>query len=188
MELTEGTIGALLLAAILVAVVAIVLAMVAVNGQRRVREAYRTFSQGSRDDVLTLLQRHVDEVGHLRGEVARLEDGGRQLRELIRSGLSRVATVRYDAFEDMGGRLSFSTALLDEHGDGVVVTSISGRTDTRTYAKPLTGGHSHHNLSEEESEAINRAVARAGRTGGGPTHADSKRTARPRARRPATSR
>lgn len=188
MELTAATASALLLAAVVLASLAVVLSSVALVRQRRVRAAYRVFSRGNRDDVLTLLQRHVDEVEALRREVAALDERGQQLRELIRSGLSRVGTVRYDAFDDMGGRLSFSTALLDEHGDGVVVTSINGRTDTRTYAKPIAGGQSRHNLSDEESEAIDRAVARAGRTGGSPERADAVRSARVRGRRPANTR
>jgi hypothetical protein len=70
-----------------------------------------------------------------------------------------VGVVRFDAFEDMGGHLSFSAALLDGHGDGVVLTSINGRQETRIYAKPVVGGTSQHNLSEEEQEAIRRALA-----------------------------
>ena len=72
--------------------------------------------------------------------------------------MRKVALLRYDAFEDVGGRLSFSCALLDERGDGVVVTSINGRQETRVYAKPVTQGVSAHNLSLEEEEAIRRAL------------------------------
>jgi hypothetical protein len=71
--------------------------------------------------------------------------------------------VRYDAFEDMGGRLSFSAALLDDHGDGIVLTSINGRTETRTYAKPILSTESEYNLSEEERAAIAGAMAREAR-------------------------
>lgn len=166
MDLNESTLATLLVVALAVAAVALVAAGVALVGQQRVRTAYRKFSQGSRDDVLTLLQRHIDEVRELRREVAALRDYADGLRDLQRMGLSRLATVRYDAFDDMGGRMSFSTALLDEHGDGVVLTSINGRTETRTYAKPVTAGRSRHNLSEEEVAAIERALSMAGRTAG----------------------
>lgn len=166
MEFTESTVGALLLAALAVGVVAVLLSVIAITGQRRVREAYRVFSMGSRDDVLTLLQRHIEEVRGLRRDVAGVRQYGDDLRDLLRSTMSRVGTVRYDAFDDMGGRLSFSTALLDEHGDGVVITSINGRTETRTYAKAISQGRSRHNLSDEEVAAIERAMALAGRLGG----------------------
>ena len=49
--------------------------------------------------------------------------------------------MRYDAFGDMGGRLSFSVALLDDAGDGLVLTSINGRTETRTYCQGREGRH-----------------------------------------------
>lgn len=187
MELTPEAVGALLLAAIVMAAAAIVVALMALNGQRRVRGAYRAFSQGSREDVLTLLQRHIDEVGALRGDVARLERRSDELRELLRSSVSRVGAVRYDAFEELGGRLSFSAALLDEHGDGLVLTAINGRTDTRTYAKSVTGGRSKHNLSEEEIQAIEQAMAMAGRTRGSREGAPTG-GGRPGSRRPAPSR
>ena len=80
-----------------------------------------------------------------------------------RYALQRFGLVRYDAFEEMGGRLSFSAALLDDHGDGLLVTSINGRTETRTYAKEVKQLASEHNLSEEEREAIAAAMAGYGR-------------------------
>lgn len=88
--------------------------------------------------------------------------------EAIRAAVRRVALVRYDAFEDVGGRLSFSCALLDDHGTGVVLTAINGRQDTRIYAKAVAGGESTHNLSSEEEEAIRQAMAteRPGTTAG----------------------
>ncbi len=158
MELNAATTGVLLVVALVAAFGALTLAALALVGHRRVREAYRTFSMGSRDDVLTLLQRHIDQVEQLRGDVARQDQYGDQLRELIAGCVSRVATLRYDAFDDMGGRLSFSVALLDEHGDGVVLTAINGRTETRAYAKPIVAGESRHNLSHEETVAITRAL------------------------------
>ncbi|SFB94085.1 Protein of unknown function [Nocardioides terrae] len=65
-----------------------------------------------------------------------------------------LSVVRYDAFGDMGGHLSWSLALLDDAGDGVVLTSIHGRSDARTYAKSVSGWASEAQLSPEEQEAI----------------------------------
>ena len=59
----------------------------------------------------------------------------------------------------MGGRLSFSAALLDGNGDGLVITSINGRQDTRTYAKRVRNGTSSRNLSDEERQAIRLALS-----------------------------
>lgn len=73
------------------------------------------------------------------------------------TALRHVGVVRYDAFGDMGGRLSFSAAIYDDKGDGLVVSSINGRTETRTYAKSLVDLRSEHNLSPEEQQAIDAA-------------------------------
>ena len=88
-----------------------------------------------------------EDVHGLRQEVAalRLEAG---------DALRHLAVVRYDAFGDMGGHLSWSLALLDDSGDGVVLTSIHGRSDARTYAKNVTAWTSQQQLSPEEEEAI----------------------------------
>lgn len=83
--------------------------------------------------------------------------------ELIASGpldpraVRDVAVVRYDALEEMAGQLSFSVALLNSHGDGVVLTSINGRTETRTYAKVVSDGQGVHQLSPEEQQAVRSA-------------------------------
>ena len=89
-------------------------------------------------------------------QVRRLGAGGRAAAPdgVDPGALRHVAVVRYDAFGDMGGRLSFSAALYDDHGDGLVISSINGRSETRTYAKALVGLASDHTLSPEEKDAI----------------------------------
>jgi len=67
--------------------------------------------------------------------------------------------VRYDAFGDMGGQLSWSVALLDDAGNGMVLTSIHGRSDSRTYAKNIRAWVCEQQLSPEEQEAIDFARA-----------------------------
>jgi hypothetical protein len=107
-----------------------------------------------------------DAVGALLGKIERLEQAVRALNAVdnrqqvqIEGSVRRIGVLRYDAFEDVGGRLSFSCAMLDHHGTGVVLTSINGRQETRVYAKPVTEGGSSYNLSLEEEEAIRQAMA-----------------------------
>ncbi len=94
-----------------------------------------------------------EDVHGLRQEVAALKaESGDALRHL--------AVVRYDAFGDMGGHLSWSLALLDDGGNGVVLTSIHGRSEARTYAKNVAGWSCEQQLSPEEDEAITHARPR----------------------------
>jgi hypothetical protein len=76
------------------------------------------------------------------------------LNAVVATSLRHLAVVRYDAFGDMGGHLSWSMALLDDLGDGVVLTSIHGRSESRTYAKNVSGWTASQQLSPEEEEAI----------------------------------
>ena len=86
----------------------------------------------------------------LRQEVAALKAENAQ-------AMRHVAVVRYDAFTDTGGQLSWSMALLDDNGSGVVLTSIQARSDSRSYAKNVQGWSSETQLSPEEEDAITHA-------------------------------
>ena len=76
--------------------------------------------------------------------------------------LRDVAIVRYDALNEMSGQLSFSLALLNAVGDGLVLSSINGRAETRTYAKPVLGGKGTQPLSPEEAQAVQSARSGTG--------------------------
>ncbi len=126
------------------AVIALVLALVAVVfsviSLRRQASARRRLGV----DALP------EDVHGLRQEVAALRAEGAD-------ALRHLAVVRYDAFGDMGGHLSWSLALLDQAGHGVVLTSIAGRSDSRSYAKSVSAWSSDQQLSPEEEEAIANA-------------------------------
>lgn len=126
---------------------------------RVVRRAQLRAFGGRERDVLEVLAEQSEVLRTLEQHVAALDSRADELRERLRRDLCRVAVVRYDAFEDMGGALSFSAALLDEHGDGVVISAINGRSETRSYAKQIVGGDSEHSLSTEEFAAIDAALS-----------------------------
>ena len=131
----------------------------------RMRRKYSVLQgKGRDDDFVTAVNRQVDAVDGLRGEVSTLRRDLDRARDELTDAIRHVAVVRYDAFPDMGGRLSFSVALLDDAGDGLVLTSINGRSETRTYAKGVKGGGSEHQLSPEEEQAVSFASRGAART------------------------
>ena len=143
---------------------ALTLIFMALSTGRRRKQAKAPLQM---DEVLRgVLQGQADKIARLESAVRSLVGTDRRQEGLIEGAVRHVGLVRYDAFEDVGGRLSFSCALLDDHGSGVVVTSINGRQDTRVYAKPIADGHSSYNLSVEEEEAIRQAL-------GGPREAMS---------------
>jgi hypothetical protein len=92
-----------------------------------------------------------ERMGQIEAQHASLE--GRTRRSLQHIGL-----VRFNPFEDTGSDQSFAIALLDDARDGVVISSLHGRSNTRVFAKPVTSGASAHALSEEETQAIRIAI------------------------------
>lgn len=75
-----------------------------------------------------------------------------------RRSLQHIGLVRFNPFEDTGSDQSFAIALLDDARDGIVISSLHGRANTRLFAKPVVNGASTHTLSDEEAEAIRIAL------------------------------
>src|SRR5919199_17739 len=147
MTFSDSALSIYLLAAAGASLVALILAAVALFRTRASR--YRTSIPIDKRLELEL-DGQGKAVRRLESAVRQLALGERRLGELAEESIRHVGVVRFDAFEDMGGRLSFSAALLDGRGDGVVITSINGRQDTRCYAKRVSNGASAHNLTDEE--------------------------------------
>jgi hypothetical protein len=142
--------------------VLVLVVLASLGGRRRTGGRHAPYAV---DDALRgILDGHARTLQRLETAIRQLSADDRGLAEGLQGAVQRVSLLRYDAFEDVGGRLSFSCALLNERGDGVVVTSINGRQDTRVYAKPVQGGTSDHNLSEEEERAIRLAMQRTRET------------------------
>lgn len=80
------------------------------------------------------------------------------VEEVSEKSIQKVGLLRFDAFEDTGGELSYALALLDKENNGIVVSSIFGRDDARTYCKYINSGKSKHPLSAEEQKAIRKAL------------------------------
>ncbi len=89
--------------------------------------------------------------------VERAESRLSELDALSRTDVSRIGFVRYDAFDDTGSELSYALALLNREGDGIVLSSIYSRTDTRTFGKAVERFSSLTNASAEELLAIAKA-------------------------------
>lgn len=97
------------------------------------------------------------ELDQVPADVLGLRQEVAALKQEVAGALRHVAVVRYDAFRDMGGHLSWSVAMLDDAGDGVLLTSIHGRSEARTYARAVTAWSCEQPLSEEEAQALKAA-------------------------------
>jgi hypothetical protein len=140
--MNESLLLALVLLLLVVSVAALAVGLVAL---RRTTVNARRISRRNPANVPADLE-------GLRGEV-------QAMRVEATDALRHLAVVRYDAFGDMGGHLSWSMALLDDGGNGVVLTSIHGRSEARTYAKNISQWSCEQALSPEEEEAVKFAKA-----------------------------
>jgi Protein of unknown function (DUF4446) len=162
MDFSTRTLSLIALVAIGLSLLALVFAIAGSGGRRRAKE---TSGPIPMDDALrAVLQGHAAQIQRLEHAARVLNGTDKKQQVQIEGSVRHISLLRYDAFEDVGGRLSFSCAMLDDHGTGVVLTSINGRQETRVYAKPIAEGSSTYNLSVEESEAIRQAMAPAGET------------------------
>lgn len=158
MNIGSETLDVLAVSAAAAAAFGLGLALVLVFRFRKLRRATDLLTGGDKGATFVeSVNRQHREVEALRRDVSALRSDLSAARADLADALRHVAVVRYDAFGDMGGRLSFSAALLDDSGDGLVITSINGRSETRTYAKGVKAGESDHSLSPEELQAIGYA-------------------------------
>lgn len=104
-----------------------------------------------------MLQGHIKEVYTLKEKMATLAAEAQRLGAVLQTCTQRVVVTRFNAFENTGSDLSFSLAMLDDHKNGVVISSIYSRNDSRVYAKPIVNGQSTYFLTEEEKEVLAKA-------------------------------
>jgi hypothetical protein len=165
LDLEPTAVAWIAVASAAVALVGLLLALTALISLRRMRRHYAVLQgEDGTESFVTAVSRKAQEVDRLREAVEGTRDEVDSLRLALADAIRHVAVVRYDAFIDMGGRMSFSAAMLDDAGDGLVISSINGRSETRTYAKGVKAGSSEAVLSPEEEQVIE--YAQRGASGG----------------------
>ena len=126
---------------------------------RQLAQAFRLLMTGrGGGDLETTLVDFVARLNHIEQTTQAMDHRVSDLEVKQPYLVQHVGVVRFNPFSDKGGDQSFVLAILDDHADGAVVSSLHGRTDVRVYAKPVVGGQSTHTLTAEEKEAIARAM------------------------------
>ena len=150
----------LLLTSMLLILVLLILVIYTMVRLSSMRAHYRAMMRGSQaDDLEGMLVGHIREVEAVAATNARILEENELIRQFIRKSLVRVASVRFRAFEDMGGDLSYAVAMLDANNDGVIFSSIFARADSRSYIKPIKNGSSEYPLTDEEKSVLREAMA-----------------------------
>lgn len=146
------------LAAIVVAL-AVWLALLQRSHATLRRRLRRVLTDGSSTGLDELLERQSAQIATQSQRLDALNKLHQELEAITNRAIQKVGVVRYNPFSDAGGDQSFAIALLDTLGNGLVVSSLHSRTDTRVFAKPVQSGRSKYPLSDEEQDAIRKALA-----------------------------
>ena len=138
-----------------VLVLVLLVMLISVKGKlNTLQKKYDFFTQGESTDIDTLLTNTLVELRKAKEDLAALTEKHKALREQVKGCLQTVKLERYDAFDAMGGKMSYSLLLSDENKNGVILTSVYGRDESRCYAKDLKEGKSEYTLAEEEKELL----------------------------------
>lgn len=159
-QLANDSAGAIVVVLGLVSIGLLVAVIVLLRRTARLDRRIAGMTRGGDGKSLeSTLEAHLDKVYAVAREVDALALRSTVLEDTQRKAFQRIGLVRFNPFEDTGGNQSFALALLDQPGDGFIVSSLHSRTGTRVYGKAITGGKAEAALSDEEAEALRLALA-----------------------------
>lgn len=149
----------IILALIVVVLILMVIIIMTYTFLNKLEKKYRKLMRGvnkkNLEDVVISYLDRIDEVKEENDSMKQMYDG---LDERLKTCVQKTSIIRYKAFDNVGSDLSFSIALLDGNQNGVILTSIYGRNESTTYAKPVDKGISRYELSQEESKVLEQVV------------------------------
>ena len=152
--------GWFIIGIIVVLLLLILMYLVLYKKYRKLQEKYNKFMKGKDAESLEeVILKGFEEIDKLKLESLELKDTAAKLTEGLTGGYQKTAIIKYDAFKEMGGKLSFSVALLNNQNDGFILTSMhSSSGGCYTYIKEVIKGESFILLSEEESQVLKEAI------------------------------
>lgn len=127
------------------------------NIKNRNKQIKRLLSGTQAGDLEDIIMKRFAEMDAVKNNSKRLTKEHKEIQSRLSACVSKIGLVKYNAFEGMGGNLSFALALLDTENNGVVLNCMHTREGCFNYAKEIIGGEAYVALSEEEKEAIERA-------------------------------
>lgn len=145
----------------MLAVIIILFVLVIVNmvQNNKLKKKYRKFMMGK--DCRSLEDNLIQRMNEMEGLIASNQENKKNIDKIFRNlnkTYQKVGMVKYDAFHEMGGKLSFSLAVLNKLNDGFILNAVHSREGCYTYIKEIIKGNSVILLSEEEKEALDEAM------------------------------
>lgn len=151
--------GILVLALFVLVIVLFILVINANMKYNRLKSSYNSFMKGKDGRTLedSIFER-FEELDNLTALTIKNRQAIRKINEEMMSNFQKVGIVKYDAFHEMGGKLSFAITLLDGNNSGYIINSMHSREGCYNYVKEIVKGESYIELSEEEAESLDKAI------------------------------
>lgn len=150
--------GILIYLTLILLLVAFIIIIILFARQNALMKKYRSFMRGRGGrSIEDLLKTRIDEIDKLKENDAYISKRLKSLERSVLKSYQKCGIVKYDAFKEMGGKLSFAYAMLNEENSGFIINSIHSREGCYTYIKEIIKGESFIALSEEENEAFELA-------------------------------
>lgn len=160
LELINNNLTYIILCLILFSFILLIINIVLIVKQVNLKKKYKKFMSGSDGTSLEkqILER-FEEIDVLKQGEKQIAIDIDKIRENLMITYQKMGIVKYDAFKEMGGKLSFVLALLNKENNGIIINSVhSSREGCYVYLKEIINGESFLELSEDEKNALNQAV------------------------------
>lgn len=157
--LKNADIGILLLILAIIILILIILNIVNMSTIFKLKKKYKRFMQGKNaksleNEIIGLFEDNK----FIKSSVEKNKKDIRSLYHKFESAFQKIGIVKYDAFNQMGGKLSFCLALLDENNNGFILNSVHSTEGCYSYTKEIEKGSCKISLGEEEEKALNMAM------------------------------
>lgn len=141
-------------------IILFILYIISVANLGKLRKSYLKFMNklGNGNNLEEMMKEYIKRVETVETKNNEIMEYCKLIDENIKRCSQKMGIVRYNAFKDTGSDLSFALAILDDHNNGVVLNGIYARDSSNIYAKPVENGESKYILSNEEKEAIYKAI------------------------------
>ena len=143
-----------------VSLITLILAIVALCKAAKLKKKYRSFMEGADGkSIESLIHEHLDEIESIRTVGEKNSAAVKDIYEKMQYTFQKVGIVKYDAFHEMGGKLSFALCMLDKKDNGYVVNVMHSNDGCFAYIKEIVNGKSYIELGKEEEKAVKQALA-----------------------------
>ena len=141
-------------------IILLILYITTIIKMHRIKKEYKIFINklGDGVNIEEIIEKHIDKINETINKNKELEKLCMKIDSDIKNCVQKIGIYRYNAYKDVGNDLSFALALLDENNDGIVLNGIYSREMSNIYAKPIKNGVSEYKITEEENEALKRAM------------------------------